>query len=623
MRTILFLIYFFVISIAFSQNKCNSSEKKLRKVEKHVLNGDTEKAINLLTRIETICEDPFFVSSVADIYFNLKDINRAYYFYFKSYILNGLNDIQNYSVFNFLNAAYNTGNYHVFHEVINNDYFINRIHTDSFIVDLIKKNNFAFNKKKDSVSFNPVCLDINSSKDEYFPSMPIDSEIMIYTCRDNVLNFKDEDFFISRKINGNWSQPIQLGDNINSEYREGSLSVSLDGRDIFFASCHRPDSYGGCDLYYSFLINDTLWSKSYNLGSVINTKYWESQPSISADGNLLFFSSNREGGYGGSDIWMSRRINKHWLEPVNLGPLINTSLDESTPFLHYDNKTFYFSSKGHAGFGGFDLYVANIDSLGVIANVSNLGYPINTHFDESGLIVSRDGEKAYYNSNLENNLNIYSFDLPSKFQSKPVAFINGIVIDSISRRPINSDIIINELNHMIEYNLSSDQDGNFACSTPLKSHFSITVMAEGYDFFSSNYYLEEDEYSKSIEIVLNRLNIGNKINLDNIYYEFDDYSLKEESLIEIEKFANYLLANNKLKVEVEGHTDNVGSESYNTKLSKQRAKSVYDALITFGVSFKQLSYRGYGYSMPLIDEDSDDARDKNRRTEIKVIGNYE
>ena len=623
MRNIILLISIFFVFISFSQNKCNSSEKKLRKVEKYLMNGDVEKAIDLLKRIENLCEDPFFFNSVADIYFNLKDIEQAYYFYFKSYISNGLNDIKNKSLYNFLKSAYNTGNYYVFNEVINNSYFTNRIHSDSELIALIKRNNFAINKKKDSVSFNPVSLDINSSKDEYFPSMPIDSDIMIYTYRDNVLQYKDEDFYISRKIDNKWSEPIRLGDNINSEYREGSLSVSLDGKDIFFASCHRPDSYGGCDLYYSSLSNDTLWSKSYNLGSVINSKYWESQPSISADGNMIFFSSNREGGYGGSDIWMSRRVKNNWLEPVNLGPLINTALDESTPFLHYDNQTFYFSSKGHDGFGGFDLFSATIDSLGIINNVSNLGYPINTHFDESGLIVSRDGAKAYYNSNVENNLNIYSFSLPTKLQSNPVAFVTGRIIDSISRKPIQSDIIINELNYLIKYNLSSDQDGVFACSTPLKSYFSITVMAEGYDFFSSNYYLDEDEYSKSIEIVLNRLKIGNKINLDNIYYEFDDYSLKEESLIEIKKFANYLLANNNLIIEIEGHTDNVGTELYNNRLSTQRAKSVYDALINFGIPKKQIRYLGYGYSQPLVNTDSEYAREKNRRTEIKVIGNYE
>ena len=220
------------MSSAFSQNKCNSSERKLRKVEKHVLHGDTEKAMNLLTRIETICQDPFFVSSVADIYFNLKDIDKAYYFYFKSYILNGLNHLSHHSVYNFLKSAYNTGNYHIFHEVISDDYFTNRIHTDNRIIKLIKNNNFAFNNKQDSVHFNPVSLNINSAKDEYFPSMPINSDILIYTYRDNILEFKDEDFYISRKIDGSWSQPINLGDNIYSEYRVGSLSVSFDGRDI-------------------------------------------------------------------------------------------------------------------------------------------------------------------------------------------------------------------------------------------------------------------------------------------------------------------------------------------------------------------------------------------------------
>ena len=621
MRIILFFLCFILTSISFSQSKCNSAERKLRKVEKHIMYGDTDKGINLLVKIQDSCEDPLFYSSVGDIYFSLKEIKKAYYFYYKSYILNGLKEIRYNSVDNFLKSAYNTGNYSVFYDIINNDSFV--IKNDADINELIKKNNFALYNKQDSVFFQPIPLSINSLSDEYFPSMPINSDVLIYTSRDNMQEFKDEDFYISRKKNNNWTQSIKLGDNINSEYREGSLSVSLDGKDIFFASCHRPDSYGSCDLYYSSLINDTLWSQSYNLGSVINTKYWESQPSISADGNLLFFTSDRDGGYGGSDIWMSKRINDYWTDPINLGPSINTSYDESTPFLHYDNKTFYFASKGHYGFGGFDLYIAKIDSLGKFDSVLNLGYPINTHFDESGLIVSRDGEKAYYNSNIENNLNIYSFDLPNKLKADPVSLINGVVIDSISRRGLKSKIIINELNHMTQYDLLSDKDGVFACSTPLKSHFSITVMCEGYDFFSSNYYLEENEYNKLIYIVLNRLNIGNKINLENIYYDFDDYSLKEESLIEIEKFANYLLSNQTLKVEIGGHTDNVGSESYNNTLSKNRAKSVYDALIKFGVSFKQLSYKGYGYSIPLIDLDSENARLKNRRTEVKVIGNYD
>ncbi|MBF26117.1 MAG: hypothetical protein CMP49_06385 [Flavobacteriales bacterium] len=337
----------------------------------------------------------------------------------------------------------------------------------------------------------------------------------------------------------------------------------------------------------------------------------------------FFFVSNRYGGYGGSDIWMSKKINSIWSEPINLGPEVNTSSDESTPFLHYDNKTLYFASKGHKGFGGYDVFSANIDNQGKILNVSNLGYPINTHYDESGLIVARDGKQAYYNSNVTDDLNIYSFNLPEKNKANSIAIINGIVIDSISQLGMEAEIIINELNSIIEYKISSDDDGVFSSPIPLNSEFSITVLCDGYDFFSSNYYLNKNEYIKDVVIVLNRLNIGNKINLENIYYEFNDYSLKEESLITIQKLANYLLVNPNIKIQIEGHTDNIGSKSYNNRLSEKRAKSVYLALIQCGISPYQLSYKGYGFSIPLIDEDNDLARIKNRRTEIKIIGDYE
>ena len=623
MRIVLFFGFFLFALTSFSQNNCKYAEKKLKKVEKFILHGETDKALSLLLKIEDICQDPFFQTAVGDIYFSCKDISKAYRFYFNSYMLNGLKNIQSNSTYNFVQSAYKTGNYTVFNNIVNNDAIILKMNSDPDFIKLVQKNTFALNAKKDSVLFNPVSLNINSSQDEYFPSMPINSDIIIYTYRNKDLEFQDEDFYISRKKDGFWEEAVRVGNNINSEYREGSLSVTIDGKDVFFASCHRPDSYGGCDLYYSSLIDDTLWSESYNLGPIINTKYWESQPSISADGNLLFFTSNRDGGYGGSDIWMSKKNNNTWIEPINLGPSINTSSDESTPFLHYDNKTFYFSSKGHDGFGGFDLYVTELNHTGTFNKVSNLGYPINTHFDESGLIVKRDGLTGYYNSNSDDDLNIYSFTLPQEKKANPVAIINGLVIDSINRRGVKSNIIINEIANSVEHNVSSNHNGVFACAIPLELRFSITVLAEGYDFFSSNYRLTPNEYSKDINIVLNRLNVGNKISLDNIYYEFDDYSLTSESMVEIEKFAQYLISNNHLKVEIEGHTDNIGSDSYNIVLSKKRAKSVYDALLKLGVSFKQLSYKGYGYSIPLVNEDSDDARLKNRRTEIKVLGTYE
>ena len=625
MRIFVFCFFTCMFSFVFSQDKCRAVQKKLKKVEKKILLGENIRAMQLLSDIESLCQDPIFMTSIGDIYFLLDNLSKSYDFYFRSYKSNKLLHMNHMSVINFLKSSYLTGHYDIFNQVVNDDSFNLNIADNDVLKDLVENNYFAFNSKQDSVEFSPVPLSINSSNDEYFPSMPINSDIIIYTYRDRNTELQDEDFYISRKLNNQWTKSVKLGDNINSDYREGALSVSLDGTDVFFASCHRPDSYGGCDLYYSQLITDTLWSPSYNMGSVVNSKYWESQPSISADGNLLFFTSNRHGGYGGTDIWMSKKYNNIWLSPVNMGPKINTSSDEGTPFLHYDNQTFYFSSKGHKGFGGFDLYAAHFDSLGVISDVSNLGYPINTYNDESGLIVSKDGATAYYSSDINQNLDIYSFQLPNTVQSNAVAIFNGVVIDSISRSGLkaNIEIMINQSSGDQSYNIFSDESGFFLCALPLYAEFTLSVLCNGYDFFSSNYTLQKGEYNKDVIIVLNRLNIGNKINLDNIYYEFDDYSLKNESLTEIEKFAKYLILNSNLKIEIGGHTDNIGSESYNQVLSTKRAKSVYNALLNFGVSSHQITYKGYGYSMPLEEDNSEEARLKNRRTEIKVIGSYE
>jgi len=623
MKYLLFFFSVFLCSISFSQNNCKPAYRKLKKIEKHISKGKSEKALELLSTIKFACSDPSFASAIGDIYFYFKDMTQAQSFYLKSYNISRLNYINSISLSQFLKSLYHTGNYEVFNELINDSNFVLPSNIDSGIFNLIEKNTFAFQYKQDSIVFNPIPLSINSESDDYFPSMPINSDIIIYTMRDVTTPFQDEDFFISRKINDKWSSPIKLGENINSDYREGSLSVSLDGKDLFFTSCNRPDSYGGCDLYYSTLINDTLWSESYNLGPTINSKFWESQPCISADGNTLFFTSNRYGGYGGADIWMSKKINNSWSNPVNLGPSINTSSDEYTPFLHYDNETFYFSSKGHHGFGGFDLYVAYVDSLGNVNHVNNLGYPINTHHDESGLIVSRDGLKAYYNSNHGGDLDIYSFNLPYKFKAKSVAIVNGVILDSINRNGVSCNISVNALSHTWHDEMVSDISGHFSFSIPMGSSFSITTFSNNHDFFSSDYVLNKNEYVKNISIVLNRLNIGNKMDLDNIYYEFDDYSLTQESLLQIESFASYLLLNSNLIIEISGHTDNIGSAEYNYRLSKKRAKSVYEALVLLGVNPDQLTYEGYGYDFPLNNDESEEGRLENRRTEIKVIGtNY-
>ena len=608
----------FVSSMLCAQNDCKKSFRKISSIEKKIIKGEKREAKLALDNFNFKCTEFLYYVSIADMYFYLKEYKSAYIYYSNAYNVYGTIQFQQNSLYNFLFSSYNSGHYERFDVVVNS--LSLDLDQNTYIQDLINKNNFAISHKSDSVEFNPIPLSINSDADEYFPSMPLNSDLIIYTYRDPNSILKDEDFFISRKKDNKWMEPARLGDNINSDYREGSLSISLDGRDLFFASCNRPDSYGSCDLYWSTLISDTVWSEAHNMGELINTKYWESQPSISSDGNCIFFASNRYGGYGGSDIWMSKRYNGVWLNPINLGPLVNSHLDEYTPFIHFDNKTLYFASKGKGGFGGFDLFVSKIDSLGVISNVKNLGYPVNTHNDESGLIVSFNGKTAYYNTLINNQLDIFSFTLPYIAEASPVAIINGFVLDSISKLGIsNANLTISGLDQSFASSIYTKQNGYFSFTIPLEAKFNMTILSTRYDFLSKNDSINKGQDRKNINLVLNRLRVGNKIKLNNVYYKFDDYSLDSSSLIELKNFAIYLIRNTFLNIEIGGHTDNIGSDDYNNKLSTKRAKSVYDALISFGVSFRQLQYRGYGYQFPIIDNASQEARLQNRRTEIKIM----
>ncbi|MBJ04676.1 MAG: hypothetical protein CMP65_02080 [Flavobacteriales bacterium] len=621
MKSYVFIVIHLMTFSLFSQNECKSINRKLHKIDKLVLNGEDYRAQEIISSIDPLsCSNFSTLNHIGDLYYYYNNFDNALLFYFESFSKGYLKSMNSLTLYKLLTSLYKTGNYEKFDLVIS-DPFFNENQLDNLkFIDLINKNNFALTHKIDSNYFQPVSLSINSNADEYFPSMPIDSDIIIFTYREDNLEFKDENFYISRKVNNTWLNPEKLGNNINSEYREGSLSVSLNGNDLFFTSCSRPDSYGGCDIYYSTLINSLDWSVPINIGYNINSEYWESQPAISSDGNMLFFSSNRHGGYGGSDIWVSKKINNSWSHPINLGPSINTEGDEYTPFLHSDNQTFYFSSNGHLGFGGFDLYRSTMYSDFNFDTIQNLGYPINTHYDESGLIVAKNGIKSYYNSNKLGNLDIYEFDIPSKFSAIPSTLIDGIVIDSISRMPVNCEINITSLDNSWTNTIFPKQDGCFYFTAPVNSNFILTVSSPKYDYFYKEYYLQDNQINKSIEIILNRLKIGNKINLENIYFDFDDYTLKKSSLTELKKFANYLILNSSLIVEIGGHTDNVGSDNYNYDLSRKRAESVYNQLIFFGVDANRLTFKGYGYDRPISTDSSEESRLINRRTEIIVKG---
>jgi flagellar motor protein MotB len=394
---------------------------------------------------------------------------------------------------------------------------------------------------------------------------------------------------------------------------------------MYFTACERPGGLGSCDIFFSALSNGK-WSFPVNLGSPVNTKYWETQPSVNASGNMLFFSSNRPGGYGGKDLWYSvYKSNGRWAIPKNLGDSINTPGDEISPFIHFDGRTLYFSSDGRPGMGGQDIYLSRMKDDSTWTAPVNLGYPINTFNDEMGLTIESGGQKAYFSSQRDENegKNIYSFTLYEAIQPDPVSYLKGKVTDKQTGKMLIADFeLVNLSNGKIVLSNTTDESGNFLVCLPSGNDYGLSVSKKGYLFYSENFMLEGkhtalEPFIKKIQ--LSPFRVGEKIVLSNVFYEVDSWQLKKESLAELNRLCNLLKDNVQLKVEISGYTDATGSDEHNMLLSEKRALSVVDYLVSNGVPSGRLTYKGYGNASPVGDNITSEGRKLNRRTEVRVI----
>lgn len=463
---------------------------------------------------------------------------------------------------------------------------------------------------------------INSELDEYLPALTADDQTLIFTRKNGPTG---EDFFISRKnTDGTWQKASLLPPPLNSDGNEGAHCLSADGKTIYFTACYREDSKGGCDLYVSKLTAEG-WSTPENLGLTINTAHWETQPSISFDGKTLYFVSNRPGGFGGSDVWMSRKNDQNeWAKPENMGPYINSRKDEISPFIHYDDQTLYFASEGMAGMGRLDLYLSKRQPDGDFGPARNLGYPINTEKDESSLFVNMAGNLALFSSESGESRgknDIYYFEIPDDIRPEKAIYVKGRLIDAESKRPLAGKVEIVDLSSgsVVFSEITFPSDGRFLTSLPAGKAFAFNASRGGYLFFSENFTIDPNQSSEVYEIALQPIKAGNEVVLRNIFYQSNAATLEEKSLVELRKLKEFLAINPNMIIEIQGHTDNVGGKTLNLELSTQRAKNVYDALIRFGVNAKQLSYKGYGDTKPLASNDTEDGRSSNRRTQFKVI----
>jgi outer membrane protein OmpA-like peptidoglycan-associated protein/tetratricopeptide (TPR) repeat protein len=496
----------------------------------------------------------------------------------------------------------------------------NKAHAQKLTRDCI----FAIEALQHPVAFKPINMgpNINTANDEYSPVSTADDKTIIYT-RQIALN---EDFYQSSKANNDWQKSVYLSEKINTpNYNEGSESVSQDGKFLFFTGCNRPDGRGRCDIYVAQKKGDD-WGKPFDLSPPVNTGGWESQPSISADGRTLYFVSNRKGGYGGYDIWKSTLTEKGWGEPENLGPTINTSYNEQSPFIHPDDSTLYFCSNGWPGMGNQDLFVSRLGKDGKWQSPKNLGYPINTNGDESGLSLTAGGNYAFFSSNKLDGyggFDIYTFELPPDLRPHMVTYVKGFVSDAKTRQPLESavEIIALESNKPAYQDYSSPEKGDFLATIAAGKNYGLNISRPGYLFYSENFSLVGRISSNpfNITVLLEPIEVGNKVILKNIFFDTNKYQLEPESRAELQKLIEFLALNPTVHIEISGHTDNVGNDDLNQKLSENRAKSVYDYLLSGEVDPARLVFKGYGKNQPIAPNDTDENRAKNRRTEFKII----
>jgi outer membrane protein OmpA-like peptidoglycan-associated protein/tetratricopeptide (TPR) repeat protein len=472
--------------------------------------------------------------------------------------------------------------------------------------------------------FNPqnVGPGINTPDPEIFPSLTIDGNDMIFTRN---LDGRNEDFFLSHRDTGRWGSAYHLNGAINTNQNEGAQNVSQDGDWLIFTGCNRPEGMGSCDLYISYREKEG-WSEAVNMGNVINSDQWDTQPCLSPDKKDLYFISRRFGGYGGSDVYVAHlQPNGRFGAPENLGPQINTTGDEQTPFIHADNQTLYFSSNGLQGYGNQDLFVTHKKADGTWTAPENLGYPINTIDEEANLFIASDGVTTYYASDRAGgfgSLDIYSFDMRPSMRPVRTLWVRGNVYDSKTRSGLPSSLsLINLATRQEVSRVQTDERGNYLVTLPVGQDYAFNVNRKGYLFYSDHYFLKEkasdSTYRKDIPLVPIEVNAA--VVLRNVFFDVNKFALKPESQVELDRVVQLLQDNPTVRIQIEGHTDNQGSATDNQKLSDNRAKSVVQYLIGKGVKTDRLVAKGFGSTKPMADNKSEEGRAQNRRTELKVI----
>ena len=659
-RLLLFVISFFLLNPFYSQSALYSSynKKAIKLYEKAIecyqdispfsgrgnLKGAEEYLLKSLAKDSTFSEAYILLSQVK---VKMGDINSAIFYKEKMMTANPIIPLVEYfylagmhmAIGSYEKCLKNAVRYK--NSPLADQRYIGRIDK------MIENCEFAIEAIKNPVDFDPINLgsSINSELPEYFPSITADDSTFLFTRRVNDLSApggRQEEIFVSKKTpNNNWSNSFLVSNAINSKYNEGAPTFSPDGQYIIFVGCETGakgdyeygddrKGYGSCDLFYS-QNNGTNWSKPVNLGSKINSKHWETQPSFSSDGKTLYFIrgmtyDRQRRNPDNQDIYVTTiSEDGQWTKPEKLPPNINSPHREESVQIHPDGKTLYFSSNGHPGMGGMDLYMSRKLDDNTWSDPINLGYPLNTFKNDISILISPKGDKGYFSSDREGgygDLDLYSFNVDKKFKPLPITFIKGKIIDAESKLPLFAFFQLTDLKkgNIISQMQSKLENGEFLITVPKNIDFALHAEKEGYMFYSRNIYRDSLSLSKDgfLIIELEKVKPGTFI-LENIFFEKSKSSLKKSSLVELNKVLKLMQINPDLKIQISGHTDSDGDDDFNLELSINRAKSVVNWLIENSIDKNRLSFKGYGETRPIEENNSIANKAKNRRTELTII----
>jgi len=493
---------------------------------------------------------------------------------------------------------------------------------------------FAMEAIRNPVPFQPENLGpaVNSEYSEYWPALSVDEQILMFTVMlpgkaqggEDPL-YLHEDFFYSTRLEGSWETRKNAGAPLNTPDNEGAQSMTADGRTLWFTACNRSSGQGMCDLYYSTWEGDR-WSTPKNAGSPLNSRYSDKHPAISADGRKLYFTTNRPGGLGSYDIWMSERKGENWSDPVNLGDSVNTVGLEQSPFIHPDQQSLYFSSTGWPGMGQGDLFLTRLNRNAEWTRPENLGYPINTHDDDIGLSLNAMGNRAYFASNRGEGMDtdIYSFEMPEEVRPVPVSYMKGRVYDSRNMKGLKAvlQLIDLETEETVMELESYPGEGDYLISLPTDRDYALNVSADAYLFYSEHFTftgLHSQTKALRRDVPMEPVRVGSAVVLHNVFYATESFELEPASRAELNRVYDFLLVNPAIGVEISGHTDDTGTPEHNENLSEQRARSVVEYLVNRGIDTKRLKATGYGEMQPRADNELEEGRALNRRTELKII----